>query len=146
AEAAVFRNVRREEARRDFIGRVWTKVSRVAKTRREGTTYPVLSLPGATSWPHRCFPREIVVDQPRTDLGRDRRVQYLKRAIICLLLLTVAAFVIVALWPKKVPAVTIFPETVAWKYKPPVPDRWIPLKWAWYWRGKEFVLGKRRTA
>lgn len=85
------------------------------------------------------------MNQPKTDVGRDRPVQHRKRTMVCLVLLAFAAFLIVALWPKNVLVVSIFPETTPWKYQPPVPDRWIPHTWGWYWRGKEFLLGKRRS-
>jgi len=40
------------------------------------------------------------------------------------------------------PSVLLLPEMVSLKYNP-LPDRWIPAKWGWLWRMRDFLLGKR---
>src|SRR5687767_1626348 len=61
------------------------------------------------------------------------------------LLLMAIVVGLAVLFRPETPAVIIYPAEAQWKYKVPVPDRWIPIGWGWYWRAKELVFGKRRA-
>jgi hypothetical protein len=49
-------------------------------------------------------------------------------------------------WRAPVPGVILLPANTSVTNTPgSVVDRWVPVSWAWYWKTKEFVLGRSKT-
>src|SRR5438067_10051136 len=48
--------------------------------------------------------------------------------------------------PPALPAVVLFPQgyTIP-QQKAPIPERWIPSNWSWWWRLKQRIIGPPKT-
>lgn len=67
-----------------------------------------------------------------------------KWLLFAAVLAALAVGLAVAFRPGRMAPVSIFPEGARWKYNVPLPDRWVPIGWAWYWRGKEAIFGNSK--
>jgi hypothetical protein len=68
-----------------------------------------------------------------------------KWLLFAAVLAAIAVGLAVAFRPERMAPISIFPEGARWKYNVPLPDRWVPIGWGWYWRGKEAIFGKRKS-